>query len=334
MNLDAIDWDSLERLRANFLSGVTGTKDYWQSESDLASYDATFAQRIGWKWDYVLSELQQRGWSPPAGGLLDWGCGSGVAGRAFLDQFGCDTVSTFQVWDRSALAMKFAAARMREKYPRLDVTVQRDDPLRDASRPTTLLISHVLNELTAEKTQALADFAAKATSVVWVEPGTYEASLTLIAIRERLRKDMNVIAPCTHGARCGILAPGNERHWCHHFASPPPEIFTDANWSRFANELGIDLRDLPLSFLVLDKRPAPPLAEGATRVIGHPRLYKAHALMLGCDECGVREGRLMKRHHPDVFKSLKKGRSEKLVAWHREGDEITRIKPLFQPVSV
>src|SRR6186713_2218329 len=87
MNLEAINWDSLERLRAAFLAGTAGASDYWQSEADLASYDATFAQRIGWKWDYVLMELQRRGWSPPGGELLDWGCGSGIASRAFLDLF-------------------------------------------------------------------------------------------------------------------------------------------------------------------------------------------------------------------------------------------------------
>ena len=40
-----------------FLAGTAGQSDYWQSESDLASYDLTFAQRIGWKWDWVLADL-------------------------------------------------------------------------------------------------------------------------------------------------------------------------------------------------------------------------------------------------------------------------------------
>ena len=111
MNWETIDWAALERMRAAFLAGTAGAQDYWQSETDLTAYDATFAQRIGWKWDFVLGELQRRGWTPPKGGLLDWGCGSGVAGRAFLDHFGTDSVSKLRVWDRSALAMNFAARR-------------------------------------------------------------------------------------------------------------------------------------------------------------------------------------------------------------------------------
>src|SRR6185436_19020676 len=117
MNWKAIDWNSLERLRAAFLGGKAGATDYWQSESDLAGYDATFAQRIGWKWDYVLGEITRRGWSPPQGELLDWGCGSGIASRVFLDHWGPTSISKLHLFDRSSLAMQFAAKRAREKYP-------------------------------------------------------------------------------------------------------------------------------------------------------------------------------------------------------------------------
>src|ERR1041384_3502994 len=61
MNWEQIDWSALERLRNAFLEGSAGKQDYWRSASDLASYDETFAQRIGWKWDYVLNELTRRG---------------------------------------------------------------------------------------------------------------------------------------------------------------------------------------------------------------------------------------------------------------------------------
>jgi len=193
---------------------------------------------------------------------------------------------------------------------------------------TTLLLSHVLTELTPGQTQALADFAAQAASVIWVEPGTRETSLKLIAIRERLRGRLNVVAPCTHQERCGILAPENQRHWCHHFAAPPSGVFQDGNWARFANLLGIDLRDLPLSFLVLDRRPAPALPTGAARVIGHPRIYKPHALLLGCDETGVSERRLTKRAFPDEFKRLRKGAGDALQVWQCDGDEIVACRPL------
>ena len=322
MNWSDIDWSVLQRLRRTFLESPAGAGDYWQSETDLASYDATFAQRIGWKWDSVLEELRRRGWSPPRGELLDWGCGSGIASRAFLDQFGCEAVSGLNLWDRSALATSFAVKRSREKYPALETKTG----LTEA--PAVLLISHVLTELTPEQIQALADFASSARAMIWVEPGTYDASLTLIAVRERLRGRMSVIAPCTHQERCGILSPANGRHWCHHFAAPPPGVFTDGNWSKFARLMGIDLRDLPLSFLVLDQRPSLALPAGATRVIGHPRVYKPHALLLSCDESGVGERKLTKRALPGQFKLLKKGTFGPLQAMRLSGDEVVATQSL------
>jgi ribosomal protein RSM22 (predicted rRNA methylase) len=337
MTWSDIDWKALERLRAGFLAGTAGAGDYWQNESDLASYDATFAQRIGWKWDYVLAELQRRGWSPAPGALLDWGCGSGIAHRAYLDVFGADTVSELRLWDRSALAMRFAEKRAAAKYPGLKIL---SGPLAAGQHPsqegntasettgTTLLISHVLTELQPAQVESLVEFAAHANSVIWVEPGTYEASLTLIAVRERLRERMNVIAPCLHAARCGILAPENERHWCHHFASPPPFVFTDGNWARFSEFIGVDLRDLPVSFLVLDRRPVPSVPPGAVRVIGHARVYKPHALLLGCDASGVAEKRLTKRRYPRAWRDWKNDEGDPLQVWRCEEDEIVDAAPL------
>jgi hypothetical protein len=170
-----------------------------------------------------------------------------------------DGYSRYLVHWELAAAMKerdveLVLQRAREKYPRLAVNTGLIE------RPAALLISHVLTELTPEQVRVLADFAAQATTTIWVEPGTYDASMTLVAIRERLRDRLHVVAPCTHQARCGLLAPENARHWCHHFAAPPPAVFTDSDWGKFALWEGIDLRSLPLSFLVLDRRPGPPPA--------------------------------------------------------------------------
>jgi hypothetical protein len=319
MNLETIDWQALERLRHTYLAGTAGAADYWRSPNDVDSYNQTFAQRIGWKWDYVLEDLQQLGWTPPQAEVLDWGCGSGVAGRAFLDQFGADSVTGLRVWDRSSLAMDFAMKTARKRFPELNV----QSGLPEA--PSILLLSHVLTELTPEQTDELANYVAKAQVVIWVEPGTYETSLTLIAIRERLRSQFNLVAPCPHAEQCGILAPGNERHWCHHFASPPPGIFTDPDWSKFANMMGIDLRSLPVSYLVMDKRPRAAMSAETYRVIGRARVYKAHAQFLACNRCGVKEYELHKRDFASVFKQVKKGNVAPLQEWQVTGERITGI---------
>jgi hypothetical protein len=302
MDWQAVDWKALQRLRSAFLDGTAGAQDYWHSERDLESYDQTFGQRIRWKWDYVLNELKGRGWEPPRGVMVDWGCGSGIAARAVLEYFLTELPTKLVLWDRSPLAMQFAARKAREVFP--GVSVWLDQPAEGEFG--TLLISHVLTELSDEQVEEILDLAKHATSVIWIEPGTHEVSRRLIAARERLRGTFAVVSPCPHTAVCGMLVAGNERHWCHHFAPSPPEAFTDGDWARFAELAGVDLRSLPVSFLVLDKRPQTVESE-AVRVIGRPRVYKAHALVLGCDASGVREYRRTKRDQPEEFRRLKKG---------------------------
>jgi ribosomal protein RSM22 (predicted rRNA methylase) len=185
-----------------------------------------------------------------------------------------------------------------------------------------LLLSHVLTELEDQQVERVVDLAGRATAVLWVEPGTPVVSRKLIGLRERLRASFQVIAPCPHQTACGMLADRNAPHWCHHFAAPPPEAFADGNWVRFAQLAGVDLRSLPLSFLVLDKRPAPPLPTGTVRIVGRPRTYKAHALLLGCDDSGVQERQLTKRALPDQFRLLKKGELEPLQVWDYLEDQI------------
>ena len=323
INWDTIDWAALERLRAGFLAGNAGSEDYWRSESDLASYDLTFAQRIGWKWDFVLAELKARGWQPPGGEAVDWGCGTGIASRAVLANFGATAISRVALCDRSPLAMQFAAQCVRRLAPDMPVWLETTPP----PSSELLLISHVLTELSAHQEQELVALARSATAVIWVEPGTFDSSRRLIALREQLRDTHRLVAPCPHQQPCGMLAEVNARHWCHFFAPSPPEVFRDGQWARFAKIAGIDLRSLPVSYLVLDKRPQPELPVGAVRVIGPARLRKGYALVTGCDATGVQECRLTKRLLPEQFNQFRKGQAGTLQIWQRAGAEIVASRP-------
>ena len=326
MTLADIDWAVLERLRGLFLSGRAAPHAYWRSPEDLANYDFTYGERIGWKWDAVLRELDLRGWRPPRGamsnlehrrarnedgklGVLDWGCGSGVAGRRVVHWLGVDQVAVLRVWDHSLLAADFAAGAARAAFPRLAVEPVTPGFLASDEPVGVLVISHVLHELPAEELRGLRELAARAAAMLWVEPGTSEVSRALIEIREQLRGRFRPVAPCTHQAGCGLLAPANARHWCHHFAASPSAIFADSNWVRFGQRAGIDLRSLPFSFLVLERRAAGPEAAGdagLARVIGEPRAYKGFARVLSCEADGVRELTLQKRDAPELFKQLRR----------------------------
>ena len=304
-----LDWSRLDRLRARFLARDHSSSAYWETRADLANYDFTYAQRIGWKWDAVLRELRLRGWQPPAGPLLDWGCGSGIAGRCLLGSHGARRFTTLQVYDRSALAVDFAVERARQQFPAVLVEGTTRAPV---SSGGTVLVSHVLNELDGAGQTALRTVIDTADAVLWVEPGTYADSRALIAWRESLRGEFDLVAPCTHGRECGMLHAGNAAHWCHHFAAPPPGLSADADWTRFGQRAGIDLRSIPYSFLVLTRRgsrtpSASPSFDGWSRIIGEPRLYKGFAKILDCSAEDVRETSVQQRDNSELFRTLKKG---------------------------
>ncbi len=334
MDFESLDWSVLDRLRGGFLAGQVDPGVYWNSQYDLEQYDLTFGERIGWKWDAVLRELQIRRWVPLPNKLsgltlLDWGCGSGVAGRRVLAALDPKRFQSVFLWDHSSHARDFAIHRARKDFPDLTVTEWKDQAV------DVLVLSHVLNELSSKVRESLQALIERCEVLIWVEPGTHTISRDLIGFREKLRATFHVIAPCTHRNFCGLLAPANASHWCHNFADPPPAIYADSDWVKFGQRAGIDLRSLPYSFLVMEKFNAAHLADdGASRIIGAPRHYKGFAKLLNCDAAGVVELTLQKRDQPELFKDLKRSSDIPVYRWHREGDRIVQgAKIADQPTS-
>ena len=175
MTWEELDWAALDRLRAGFLEGAPNSGPYWKSTSDLASYDFTYGERIGWKWDHVLRELKLRGWSPSSRTVLDWGCGSGVAARRVISFFGADKFDSLLVWDHSPVAGEFAAGVATQAFPKLNVAQATPSFLASTEPVGLLIISHVLNELPPAALAALLSLVARAAAVLWVEPGTGRA---------------------------------------------------------------------------------------------------------------------------------------------------------------
>jgi hypothetical protein len=331
MNWEQLDWAALDRLRAGFLSGTAANGPYWKSLADLASYDLTYAERIGWKWDALLDELGRRGWRPPAGGLLlDWGCGSGIAGRRTLAAFGSDTFSELAVWDHAPLARTFAASRAREAFPNLAVS-----EFADTGQPIGLLVvSHVLNELPAEARSQLLALVARAAAVIWIEPGTHADSRALAAVRDQLRASHRIIAPCTQCEDCPLFQEANERDWCHFFAPPPVGIQNHSEWVRFSHRAGIDLRSQAYSCLVLDRSDhstlSPQLSTppNSARLLGRAEVFKPYARFLACDATGLHWLELPKRVAPALVKRLDKDPPIPLYTIVHDGKRASEMTPL------
>ncbi|MBI2510695.1 MAG: hypothetical protein HYV96_01835 [Opitutae bacterium] len=363
MDLNSLDWEVLDRLRETFLTNARSEGPYWHTITDLEAYDLTYAERIGWKWDAVLRELKLRNWTPlsPAarGGpssreatgsgrsdtfaasrelgppgqnaitVFDWGCGSGIAGRRVVEFPGVENVARLVLHDHSALAVEFAEHRARKSFP--SVAVERASyRFLQEGVIDVLVVSHVLNELDAVGRAELTALLARAQTVLWVEPGTHEVGRALVDWREQARTaGFNVVAPCPHDAACGLLAADRERDWCHFFAAPPPEIFANSEWVKFGQRAGIDLRSLPYSFLVLDRRAWTQPAD-ASRILGEPRVYKGYAKIFNCSARGVEELMLQQRADKELFKSLKRASGPLVYRWTRDGDRINAAERLLR----
>lgn len=305
-HFSADELDYLRRLRATFVSFEDRHGEaaaYWESAEELALYDETFAQRIGWKWDAVLAELVRRGRFPRGATVLDWGCGTAIAARRYLAaraELGAEPVARVHLWDHSPDAVSFARARLEEEHPGLALAL--DVP----SEVDVLLVSHVLDELGDEELAALCGAVERATAVIWVEPGSRRTSRRLGELRERFRASHAVLAPCTHQETCGALA--TETSWCHSFARPPRMVFTEGSWAEFGRELGIDLRSLPYSFLALAKRGVSPLAgvlDGpSARLLGRPHLTRGRAEFELCAASGVAAVDFLQRTDKALYKTF------------------------------
>jgi hypothetical protein len=325
-------WPALERLREIFLSGQPVRGSYWTCREDLEAYDATLGERIGWKWDAVLGELGRLGWSPPVGPLVDFGCGSGVASRRVLDRWSMDRFPEIRLIDKSPLATGFAASRLRGMAPGVRVVEAGSSDVETVMAGATVLLSHVLGEMLPAARRQLSSALAGAAAVIWVEPGTHADSRALIAMREELLGAFSPVAPCVHGGRCGLLEAGQDRHWCHFFANPPVGVLADPDWAAFAAHMGIDLRSVPYSYLVLQRGQQPVLETGdpgePSRVLGTPRIYKGFSRLFCCAEAGVEELELPRRLDEALYKAIKREEAGSLFRLRSEAGRIQSIEPL------
>lgn len=313
---EPIDWPALRTLRDLFLTGEPIPAPYWNSRKELDAYDRTLGERIGWKWDAVISELRARGWTPPARRLTDIGCGTGIAARRILRAFP-DAFDEVVLHDHSAIAMAFARERIQDEIPGTPVRLSETPPPAGG----VLLLSHILSELTPETLEALAAPLPGADAILWVEPGTHDCSHRLIRIREALREHHTLVAPCPHQQSCGLLDESAAPHWCHHFAPAPSHAHQDPFWGHFRREMNLDIGPVAYSFLVTDAHAAP-AEPGRSHLIGRPIRAPKYLRVLSCQESDIAE-LVASRRSGEIYRPLKNGATPALYDFERRKNRIT-----------
>lgn len=327
----------LRRLREGFLdtlddAGASPAGDYWRDARDVELYDEFFGARIASKWKAVLDEAEARAPLASAEVVVDFGCGTGVAAASWLERARGGTAKRVHLVDRSKVATKFAAARVRGLRPAVDVVLAlppRDSPI------DLLLASHVLPELDAHGEGELMELARRSTSVVWIEPGDRATSRRLGILRESLRESHALVAPCTHDAACGALAPGRENDWCHFFARPEGEVFRSRAWRELAEALAIDLRSVPYSFLVLAKQASRAArSPDDTRILARGRAERGCVKFTACTSAGLRDLRFLERDGRETCRTIADPAGRALVfRMHAEGNRAHELVPLPAPAD-
>lgn len=326
---ETVNWDRLLELREYFLGNARGERDYWLVDGTLDSYDATFAQRIGWKWDFVMAEVLRARWALPDGvAVCDWGCGTGIAGRSFLTALAGTTgshlpVRDFYLHDRSMAAMQYSRSRL-EKAGR-DLTVHSGLPPQKAF----FLISHVATELSPEQFQSLIHvLEARAEGFIWVEPGAYGPSRALLQVHRHFLGQLFPWAPCPGMFSCPMQAADRWDDWCHQFAHPPVEVFQDPFWAAFAEIMGVDLRSLPVSFLCMDRRKPALNDPSLCRFLGRPHRLKYQMEVTACHQGAIKDIVIPKRSFPDQYKAFKKGHFSSMMSLEESGSILQSCEEL------
>lgn len=300
--------DKIQKLRQLFIKATQGefrSGPYWKDLEELKLYDESLGKRILWKWEEVFREFPVLGLGTPQGKILDFGCGAGVVGEALSTSFPDFSPTEFFIWDHSPLALQYTEKKLQQWSPKI-LGKENSDSW------DWVFVSHVLNELDENSRLQLLSILKKSRNVLLVEPGTLKDFQKLAWLREALRNEFTVLAPCTHSNSCPLEK--SPKDWCHHFADVPSVAFQSREWSQIQKDLKIDLSSLPYSYLLLSRDNKMSALNRKSRLLGSVQQLKASSKMLVCDsQHGVRELELFKRDNPALYKALKKGQVKGLM---------------------
>ncbi|WP_409462256.1 small ribosomal subunit Rsm22 family protein [Amycolatopsis sp. GA6-003] len=281
---------AVDRLSKRYRQGGSATSPILSSELDVAAYagyrmPATYAAVSA-----VLDEVAAAapGFAPKT--HVDVGGGTGAAVWAAADVWPSLEKCTVleQVAAALALGRKLAA---NADEPAVRATVwQRGlvDSASAAPEADLVTLSYVLGELPERgRADVVQWLAAKASTVVLIEPGTPAGFERIREAREVLREmGRSVVAPCPHDDACPIK-PGED--WCHFSARLPR-----SGVHRRIKSGTLGFEDEKFSYVAATSAPVdrPP-----ARIIRHPRKHKGFVQLDLCTVDGLAPGTVVSKRH-------------------------------------
>ncbi|MEU9119329.1 small ribosomal subunit Rsm22 family protein [Streptomyces sp. NPDC048506] len=266
---------AVDRLIANYRGRTPTDAPVLRDRADVAAYAA---YRMPATFEAVRAALaafaaRVPDWSPAT--HVDIGGGTGAATWATAATWRGHH-STVLDWAEPALALgRELAGGVLDDVEWRRQTIGAGLTLPDGTDLVT--ISYVLGELTEEDRRAVVDQAARATSVVVIEPGTPAGYARIREARDQLiAAGLRVAAPCPHSARCPIV-PGED--WCHFSAR-----VSRSSLHRQVKGGSLPYEDEKFSYVAATTLAAPP---AAARIVRKPQLRKGQVLL---DLCTVDDG--------------------------------------------
>ncbi|WP_338054063.1 small ribosomal subunit Rsm22 family protein [Streptomyces spiramenti] len=281
---------AVERLMMHYRGRTPTGAPILRDRADAVAYAAYRMPATTGAVSAALGELAARlpGWSPAS--QLDVGGGTGAAVWAVAGVWPGERRVTVLDWAGPALELGRELADAGAGPRGTSWEKERIGPGLELPGAELVTVSYVLNELTEDARDAVADAAAATGgAVVLVEPGTPDGYLRVRRARDRLiAEGMRVLAPCPHSGTCP-LEPGTD--WCH-FA---------ARVSRSSLHRRVKGGELPYEdekFSYVAAVPATWDTPGAApgRIVRRPQQRKGQVLLDVCESVGqVRRATVTKR---------------------------------------
>ncbi|MDH4121429.1 MAG: hypothetical protein OEV94_06985 [Deltaproteobacteria bacterium] len=244
----------------------------------LGGYQFYYLPRNLFRVAHVLSRLNWRGtadgppFPPLVGGRLriaDIGCGSGAFSLAWLGWLGQENLPPLEIAlvDQGRRVLDWAEDNLRAfarlYLPQVNLTISRHTQgvvsfLREngGDRFSVAGGGMALNELGLQDSgrgnhvhrmaRSLAGLVTPGGLGLWVEPGTRQGFLNVMALREHLTEE-TLVYPCPHGLPCPMKRdrPG---HWCHETPPLPMDFYFDQELRDWGG-VGFSMREVNLSGL-------------------------------------------------------------------------------------
>jgi ribosomal protein RSM22 (predicted rRNA methylase) len=245
--------------------------------------------------------------------VLDLGCGPGTAtlaaGQTFAPQAGT-LIDRDPQWLEVGRRLIAASDRHLAAASRFVSS--------DLSRPDGLdehdlvIISYTLGEMVPESAKTLVQraWAMARRALVIVEPGTPRGFAAIIAARELLiAAQANIVAPCTHTARCPLAASD----WCHF----------DTRVERTRRHQRVKAGTLPFEVekfsYVIAARQRPAVPEQAARIIRHPLKRSGHVILDLCTSEGTAQRVVVSRRDQESYRQARAAKWGAIWAPEKKG---------------